>query len=148
MELLDQRECALVVLMAVIALLYFLGVLPIYAPTNNACDCLFLFIPLPTAFWRRQWHPTPVLLPGKSHGRRSLVGYSPWGHKELDTTEHTHTHTQIHWLNGYTSLFYFLMITLQFTRCSLLSNTSIVVKCDNSNLPSLLLILHATLTNI
>ena len=29
--------------------------------------------------WRRQWHPTPVLLPGKSHGRRSLVGYSPWG---------------------------------------------------------------------
>ena len=36
---------------------------------------------------RRQWHPTPVLLPGKSHGRRSLVGCSPWGHKELDTTE-------------------------------------------------------------
>ena len=29
--------------------------------------------------WRRQWHPTPVLLPGESHGRRSLVGYSPWG---------------------------------------------------------------------
>ena len=29
-------------------------------------------------YWRRQWHPTPVLLPGKSHGRRSLVGYSPW----------------------------------------------------------------------
>ena len=33
------------------------------------------------------WHPTPVLLPGKSHGRRSLVGCSPWGHKESDTTE-------------------------------------------------------------
>ena len=32
--------------------------------------------------WRRQWQPTPVLLPGKSHGRRSLVGYSPWGHEE------------------------------------------------------------------
>ena len=30
--------------------------------------------------WRRQWHPTPVLLPGKSHGWRSLVGCSPWGH--------------------------------------------------------------------
>ena len=29
--------------------------------------------------WKRQWHPTPVLLPGKSHGRRSLVGCSPWG---------------------------------------------------------------------
>ena len=38
-------------------------------------------------FRRRQWHPTPVLLPGKSHGRRSLVGCSPWGRKELDTTE-------------------------------------------------------------
>ena len=35
---------------------------------------------------RRQWHPTPVLLPGKSHGWRSLVGCSPWGHKELDMT--------------------------------------------------------------
>ena len=40
--------------------------------------------------WRRQWHPTPVLLPGKSHGRRSLVGYSPWGRKESDTTERLH----------------------------------------------------------
>ena len=36
---------------------------------------------------RRQWHPTPVLLPGKSHGWRSLVGCSPWGREELDTTE-------------------------------------------------------------
>ena len=39
---------------------------------------------------RRQWHPTPVLLPGKSHGRRSLVGCSPWGHEESDTTERLH----------------------------------------------------------
>ena len=38
-------------------------------------------------FQRRQWHPTPVLLPGKSHGRRSLVGCSPWGRTESDTTE-------------------------------------------------------------
>ena len=42
--------------------------------------------------WRRQWHPTPVLLPGKSHGWRSLVGCSPWGHKESDTTERLHFH--------------------------------------------------------
>ena len=42
--------------------------------------------------WRRQWHPTPVLLPGKSHGRRGLVGCSPWGHKESDTTERLHFH--------------------------------------------------------
>ena len=39
--------------------------------------------------WRRKWPPTPVFLPGKSHGQRSLMGYSPWGCKELDTTGHT-----------------------------------------------------------
>ena len=37
--------------------------------------------------WRRVWQPTPVFLPGESHGQRSLVLYSPWGHKESDTTE-------------------------------------------------------------
>ena len=41
---------------------------------------------------RRQWHPTPVLLPGKSHGWRSLVGCSPWGRWESDTTERLHFH--------------------------------------------------------
>ena len=41
-------------------------------------------------FRRRQWQPTPVLLPGKSHGRRSLVGCSPWGHEESDTTGGLH----------------------------------------------------------
>ena len=44
---------------------------------------------------RRQWHPTPVLLPGKSHGQRSLVGISPWGHEELDTTEWLHFHLHV-----------------------------------------------------
>ena len=39
--------------------------------------------------WRRQWQPTPVLLPGKSHGQSSLVGCSPWGHIESDMTEAT-----------------------------------------------------------
>ena len=42
--------------------------------------------------WRRKRQPAPVFLPGKSHGQRSLAGYSPWGYKESDTTEHTHTH--------------------------------------------------------
>ena len=41
---------------------------------------------------RRQWHPTPVLLPGKSHGRRSLEGCSPWGRWGSDTTEQLHFH--------------------------------------------------------
>ena len=45
--------------------------------------------------WRRQWHPTPVLLPGKSHGWRSLVGCSPWGRKELETTEGLHFHSSL-----------------------------------------------------
>ena len=45
--------------------------------------------------WGRKRQPTPVFLPGKSHGQRRLVGYSPWGHKELDTTERlTQTHTK------------------------------------------------------
>ena len=44
--------------------------------------------------WRRAWQPTPVFLPGESHGQRSLAGYSPWGRKELDTTEQL-THPKI-----------------------------------------------------
>ena len=43
-------------------------------------------------FQRRQWHPTPVLLPGKSHGRRSLVGCSPWGRVESDMAKRLHFH--------------------------------------------------------
>ena len=37
--------------------------------------------------WRRKWQPTPIFLPGKSHGQRSLAGYSPWGSKELSTAK-------------------------------------------------------------
>ena len=59
---------------------------------------LFIFISawtfdrLCTLTRRRQWHPTPVLLPGRSHGWRSLVGCSPWGHEESDMTEQLHFH--------------------------------------------------------
>ena len=42
--------------------------------------------------WRKKWQPTPVFLPGESHGQRSLMGYSPRGHKESDTTERLHFH--------------------------------------------------------
>ena len=48
--------------------------------------------------WRRQWHPTPVLLPGKSHGWSSLVGCSPWGRKESDTTERLPFHFSLSWI--------------------------------------------------
>ena len=44
---------------------------------------------------RRQWHPTPVRLPGKFHGHRSLVGCSPWGRWESDTTERLHFHSSL-----------------------------------------------------
>ena len=47
--------------------------------------------------WRRRWQPTLVFLPGKSHRQRSLMGYSPWGHKESDTTEQLHNNTK--WYN-------------------------------------------------
>ena len=49
--------------------------------------------------WRRQWHPTPVLLPGKSHGWRSLGGFSPWGRWGSDTTERLHFHFSL-WCIG------------------------------------------------
>ena len=43
--------------------------------------------------WRKKWQLDPVFLPVKSHGQRSLAGYSPWGQKESDTTEHAHVST-------------------------------------------------------
>ena len=49
--------------------------------------------------WGREWQPTPVFMPEKFHGLRSLAGYNAWGHKESDTAErltHTHTHTHTH----------------------------------------------------
>ena len=45
--------------------------------------------------WRRKWQPTPVFLPGESHGQSSLVGCSPWGRKESDTTERLHFHFHV-----------------------------------------------------
>ena len=52
---------------------------------------LFFFF-LILILWDWQWHPTPALLPGESHGWRSLVGCSPWGREESDTTERLHFH--------------------------------------------------------
>ena len=60
----------------------------------HSFDCLNILIYYCIVFewWRRQWHPIPVLLPGKSHGWRSLVGCSPWGRWGSDTTERLHFH--------------------------------------------------------
>ena len=54
--------------------------------------CAYTFLTCVTFNRRRRWRPIPVLLPGKSHGRRSLVGCSPWGREESDTTERLHFH--------------------------------------------------------
>ena len=54
-------------------------------PKRSRFDPWFGKIP-----WRRKWQPTPVFLPGESHGQRSLVAYSPWGRKESDMTEQLH----------------------------------------------------------
>ena len=64
--------------------------------------------------WRRKWQPTPVLLPGKSHGWRSLVGYSLWGHRQSDTTERTFS----------TNLWTQLPIRPEFQPCLITRNLS------------------------
>ena len=64
----------------------------------NSFWCVYIYIHLYTCE-RRQWHPTPVLLPGKSHGWRSLVGCSPWGREESDPTERLHFHFHFHALD-------------------------------------------------
>ena len=74
-------------------MIYFPGTKPAHSngkENSSPTPCLLiprLFNNVQVVSRRRQWHPTPVLLPGKSHGRRSLVGCSPWGHEESDTTE-------------------------------------------------------------
>ena len=72
-------------------------VCPCWVCALSSCLIKWCFSPIAVSwigvslcsYRRRQWQPTPVLLPGKSHGRRNLVGCSPWGHTELDMTEAT-----------------------------------------------------------
>ena len=59
---------------------------------DHSLSILYVIISANPKLQRRQWHPTPVLLPGKSYGLRSLVGCSPWGRQESDTTERLHFH--------------------------------------------------------
>ena len=62
-------------------------------PYNHHPDSIINILPyLLISTYTTQWHPTPVLLPGESHGRRSLVGCSPWGRWRSDTTEQLHFH--------------------------------------------------------
>ena len=63
-----------------------------YVCINMLIDHLLFIHCQLSSLRRRQWHPTPGLLPGKSHGRRSLVGCSPWDHEESDMTQRLHFH--------------------------------------------------------
>ena len=60
--------------------------------SHSETDFIAVNQTLDSGEWRRQWHPTPVLLPGKSHGQRSLVGCGPWGCWGSDMTERLHFH--------------------------------------------------------
>ena len=64
-------------------------------PTQASGDEHRLWGQMWSGWWRRQWHPTLVLVPGKSCGWRSLVGCSPWGRKELDMTDRLHFHFSV-----------------------------------------------------
>ena len=87
----SYRGCACGMRRGVCGRASILSVMPNAAPDST----FFSFITLSMSchsLWRRQWHPTAVLLPGKSHGRRSLVGCRPWGREESDTTKRLHFH--------------------------------------------------------
>ena len=68
------------------------------------CVCVCVFLRCLAKEWKRQWHPTPIPLPGKSHGWRSLVGCRLWGRTESDTTEVTEQQQQQHIKGQQTSL--------------------------------------------
>ena len=62
-------------------------------PLHNCITLVIVIVITEPYWWRRKWKPTPIFLPRESHGQRNLVGYSPWGCKESDTTKWL-THTQ------------------------------------------------------
>ena len=75
--------------------------------------------------WRRKWQPTPVFLPGKSHGQRSLMGYSPWGCKESDTTEWLRFHP-LTWFP------WFFTIVWSSYHCRCISQRSPSIHCPSA----------------
>ena len=80
---------------------------PLPANGGDAKDLLGFHPRMGKTPWSRIWQPTPVSLPRKYIGQRSLVGYSPWSCKEWDTAEHTHTHACIY-MNICHKLFIFI----------------------------------------
>ena len=83
---LDTAEGTHTPLRAFYERLYVMGLEKYLHWVSWITDTIFILFHI-LKYWRRKWHPTPVLLPGESHARRSLVGCSPWGRKESDTTK-------------------------------------------------------------
>ena len=72
---------------------FIVNMIDVYFQKNNPLVSVFTHLySIAINMRRRQWHPTPVLLPGQSHGWRRLVGCSPWGREESDATERLHFH--------------------------------------------------------
>ena len=124
-------------------------------PTYQCRGCRrYGFSPWVGMAWyaRRAWQPTPVFLPGESYGQRSLVGYSPWGCKESDMTDHACIFMQcgrISWrsasfeLNNlmYIPCFFLIYFWLEdncFTRCVGFCHTTTWISCKYTNIHSLL----------
>ena len=80
--------------------------------------------------WRGAWQPTPVFLPGEVHGQRGLLGYSPWGHKDLDRNERLtlYVHDMLSYINKRNKL------TSKQTQFSSVQSLSCVRLCDPMNL--------------
>ena len=77
--------------------------------------------------WRRKWQPTAVFLPGEFHGQRSLVGYSPWGHKELDTERLSYIDSLLSFLLS--SSFFFRLPSISFSLLLVWSLTNVYLSC-------------------
>ena len=97
-------------------LIFLFGLPRLYSGKESACHCRRLKRPefdpwIRRIPCRREWHPTPVFLPGEFHGQRSLAGSSPWGCKELDMTEQEHTVFLFNVSSfGYKTIFFFFLL--------------------------------------
>ena len=77
--------------------------------------------------WSRKWQPTPVFLPGKSHGQRSQAGYCTWGHKESDTTERRGKHAHCVYYVRHCSEFYKRNNSLKYQSNSIIHNITLAI---------------------
>ena len=100
----------------------FNGMCTYYSKLHMLSDTAITWAKVYCESWRRKWQPAPVFLPGESHGQESLAGYSPWGRKESDTTEHAH----ILWILEKHDLWCLLLLHSYFPWAALLLLSSLM----------------------